>query len=120
MTVFKQLHNSATHKVGLDPACPMCIEKFVTGKHSVVKVRQRIEIAIAMTFVEVALAAGYKIVGTDNGGGELEDPPAAQTVGAVLDIMFKSDDDRLYVEKDGRRAWVWFIYGNEGWDVISD
>lgn len=98
------------------------IEQFVTADSPAVKARQRIEIAIAKAFVDAALAAKYSIV-IDNGDGN--EQPAEQTTDAVLKIMFQTDDEYVYLTHgdatgDIIEAWVHFVYGNDGWDVISD
>lgn len=46
---------------------------------------------------------------------------------AIHKAMFTTDESRLFVYKtdgpQGKRdwfGWVFFVYGNDGWDVISD
>jgi hypothetical protein len=120
MTINEQLHNSGAHGKGVDPSCPVCIERYVTATNPRAKARQRMEIAIVMAFVVNALAAGYTIVGNDNGEDELESPKA-QNLASVLEIMFHTDTDRLRLAKGGlMHDWVCFMYGSDGWDVIHD
>lgn len=87
-----------------------------------VKMRQHVERQIARRFLLDALAAGYR-VNIDNGGDTYELPEPSDTLKIILDAMFAADDDRLYLFKPGADkpfAWIWFVYGNSGWDVISD
>lgn len=86
-----------------------------------VKMRQEVERKIASAAVKAILANGYKI-SVDNGGDDFE-ITRSEDEKAVLAAMFAADDDRLYVyELDKVRplGWVYFVYGNDGYDVISD
>ena len=48
-------------------------------------------------------------------------PEPSNKAKVVLDAMFAADEDYLLVHKDGRQiGWVYFVYGNDGWDVVSD
>jgi hypothetical protein len=83
-----------------------------------VKMRQEVERKIAEALINQALAAGYQI-SVDN--GEDEESGVWDTSEEILASMFQTDEDRLYMWKDGDRfGWVYFVYGNDGWDVISD
>jgi hypothetical protein len=89
-----------------------------------VKMRQRIERKIAHAFIRDALAAGYVISVND---GEETTLIRSTSIKAILGAMFTTDEDRLYIDRpddpvDDRRCfgWVLFIYGNDGYDVISD
>ena len=84
-----------------------------------VKTRQQIEKRIARKFLRTALAAGYAI-SLDNGGDGFEFENSTN-FDHIITEMFATDDERLYLSKDGRRVgWVLFVYGNSGYDVISD
>lgn len=83
-----------------------------------VRRRQRVERAIVQRVVKDALAAGYAL-DVDDGGDE----PAvkgATTLKAAMDALMNTDDDRLILRRGKGRGWVRFVYGNGGWDVISD
>ena len=86
--------------------------------------RIRIEKEIATQFVKDAIAAGYWLA-LDNGGDELEVKPTGNT-DVILAAMFEVDDEHLYVYPAGKVkdedsiGWVYFVYGNDGWDVIND
>lgn len=91
-------------------------------------IRQEVERKIADAFLTQALAAGYAI-NVDNGGGTEELPNPVVDKGILLGTMFAADEDRLNLyttELVGgtarwrRAGWVLFIYGNSGWDVVSD
>jgi hypothetical protein len=88
-----------------------------------VKMRQEVEQKIADAFITSALAAGL-FVNIDNGGDDFELPTPTNDKELILKTMFAADEDRLYVYKkpDDKKAfgWVLFIYGNDGYDVISD
>lgn len=85
-----------------------------------IKRRQFIEKKIATKFVNDALAAGYTI-GIDNGGDDLEYKGTDKK--KILSEMFATDEEHLYVFKPNQNkpfGWVYFIYGECGWDVIND
>jgi len=84
-----------------------------------VKTRQRIERQIARKFLRIALAAGYAI-SLDNGGDDFEFKDSTDFK-FIVGEMFATDEERLYLSKDGKRCgWVYFVYGNDGYDVICD
>src|SRR5882724_2820009 len=80
--------------------------------------RQELEHEIARKVIADALAAGYAIDVFDG-----EDYPLTKSTDpeAIFSAMFSTDDDRLFFRKDDKIVgWVWFIYGENGWDVIND
>jgi len=84
-----------------------------------VKMRQEVERKIATALVKSALDAGYEIC-VDYGDGKSE---KLFDITSVLAAMFQGDDDRLYMYNSSNAkliGWVWFVYGNDGYDVISD
>lgn len=84
-----------------------------------VKMRQKVEREICTAVVDALLAAGFSIE-VDNGDDMTTQSDVRPT---ILEAMFKTDDERLYVERAGADkcvGWVYFVYGNDGWDVISD
>lgn len=83
-----------------------------------VKMRMRVERAIARRFVLDALAAGYTI-NVDNGDG-YELPMSSSSPKKILETMFATDEEDLIIFRKGKLyGWVQFIHGN-GPDVISD
>lgn len=82
-----------------------------------VKMRQEVERKIATAFVKAAIDARYEIT-VDYGDGPTN---LLFTSRAVLAKMFQGDDDMLVLFKQAKsKAWIHFVYGNDGWDVISD
>lgn len=90
-----------------------------------VQERQRIERRIATAAAKGLIAAGYKIAVYD---GEEIAQPKTDDVRAIIGAMFSTDEDRFFVYRRAtgaeagweRIGWVWFVYGNDGWDVIAD
>jgi hypothetical protein len=82
-----------------------------------VKMRQLVEREIATAVVDSLLAAGFAL-SVENGDDEIF---ASGDAATILAAMFLTDDERLYAEKGGKDfGWVYFVYGNDGWDVIND
>jgi hypothetical protein len=84
-----------------------------------VKMRQEVERKIATAFIKSALDADYEI-SINNGGDEDETEPLFDQT-SILNAMFQTDEEHLYLWKNSKIVgWVFFVYGNDGWDVISD
>jgi len=82
--------------------------------------RQEVERKIAKALIVDALKAGY-VISVDNGSDE--ESAKFDDVKSTLDAMFATDEERLYMWNPTnckRIGWVFFVYGNDGWDVISD
>lgn len=81
-------------------------------------IRRSMEKSVARRAVKDLIAAGYSLT-LDNGD---EDEPIkdSRDAQAVLKEMFGVDDERLYARKGKKNYWVFFVYGNDGYDVISD
>jgi hypothetical protein len=87
-----------------------------------VKMRQLVEREICTAVVDALLAAGFSI-SVDNGDNSDREYEIANSTDkdAILKAMFLTDDEHLYVERNGKRfGWVYFVYGNDGYDVLSD
>lgn len=106
-----------------------------------VKMRQRVERMILRAVVRECLQKGYAL-NVYNGGDEMELPEPTTSLKTILDACMAADEDRLWVcrprkpedgppdyrkwdrrlETPGWRAvgWVLFVYGNSGWNVVSD
>jgi hypothetical protein len=84
-----------------------------------VKMRQEVERKIATAAVDALLAAGFAI-SIQNGDEDVVVSSTDKT--AILAGMFLTDEEKLYAEKPAGTyiGWVYFVYGNDGWDVISD
>jgi len=84
------------------------------------KNRIKCERRIVERVVDDALKAGYSVTVND---GEEDVLFASLDKVAILKSMFSTDEDRLYFHtKSGKASfgWVYFIYGNDGPDVIND
>ena len=96
----------------------------LTGVNGAVKARQRIEQTIALTAAQALLDAGYSLGVYD---GEEITVHHSLDLDAIQAALFTTDDDYLYVYVKGTNPkdtrpdyWVRLVYGNDGWDVISD
>jgi hypothetical protein len=87
-----------------------------------IKMRQLVEKEIGTAIVDSLLSAGFHL-STDYGDGE---SPVSDDRDTVLAAMFLGDEDRLYVyapehlSEDAPIGWAYLVYGNDGWDVLSD
>lgn len=84
------------------------------------KMRQMVEREIAEQLIKDALAAGYTLGVNDGEEITLRHCGSAEM---VLKAMFTTDEDYLLVydnEDASHFGWVRFVYGNDGYDVISD
>jgi hypothetical protein len=89
-----------------------------------------IEADIVTRTVDALLAAGYALAVSD--GGDLRPEKPSRDREVVLRELMETDDDFLGVWKlttgvtgltehtDLPNGWVYFVYGNDGWDVIND
>jgi hypothetical protein len=116
-------------------ACDAATRKLkLTGSTGAVKARQRIEQTIALTAAQALLDAGYTLGVND---GEEVTIHHSKDLDAIQAALFTTDEDYLYVyrhsaghiysdlrgekHEDTRPDfWVRLVYGNDGWDVISD
>lgn len=89
---------------------------------SSVKIRQKVEREIVSAAVHALLKAGF-LLNTDYGDSDVLDKPTADR-DTIIKELFQGDDDRIYVytadDLKAPEGWVWAVYGNDGWDVISD
>jgi hypothetical protein len=82
-----------------------------------VKMWQEVERKVITALVRDALKVGYT-VSVDNGEDETN---AFDNLKDVMASIMQTDEDRLYIWKEGEQfGWVYLVYGNDGWDVISD
>ena len=96
----------------------------LTGDSPAVKARQRVEQTIALTAARALLDAGYSLGVND---GEETTIHHSKNLEDIKDKLFTTDEDWLlvFVKGDNRKDprpqyWVRLVYGNDGWDVISD
>lgn len=91
---------------------------------SMTKIRRQVERDIATRTIRALLDAGYVLSVHD---GE-EEYPMSTDPAQILRDMMQTDEDYLLVypplvqDRRGRAdaGWVRFVYGNSGYDVISD
>lgn len=105
----------------------MAIPFKLTGDTANIRVRQRIEQEIARLVVKTLLDAGFSL-GVNDGDDITMHHSTSKA--DILKALFNTDEDYLYVYdmkapdyslKDSTPDyWVRFVYGNDGWDVISD
>jgi hypothetical protein len=80
--------------------------------------RQAIEKRIYSRIVKDALNAGFNVSVYDGEEYALEHSTSYK---AIMDAGFSTDQDALIIYRDDKRiGFVSLIYGNSGWDVISD
>jgi hypothetical protein len=89
-----------------------------------VKMRQMVEKEIYTKVIDVLLDKGFylSVDNGDNSGNDYEIYHSRDRKD-ILKAMYLCDEDRLYVHKPFKNqpfAWVYFVYGNDGWDVIND
>lgn len=86
-----------------------------------VRVRALVEREIMRRTIAALLDQGYLLQIND---GEDDATEVISDAAVLLEAAFSTDEDRLRVYKPGRtpryHGWIHFIYGNSGWDVISD
>ena len=83
-----------------------------------VEERIKIEKAIVATLVESAIAKGYKLSVCD---GEAWPLKGSTSVADVMGALFSTDEEVIAIRIDRELVgYVNLIYGNDGYDVISD
>jgi hypothetical protein len=81
--------------------------------------REEMEAAIVRNAVYELLDHGFLLC-VDNGGDEYEISRSSDGE-AVLAEMMATDEERLIaIRADKMFGWVYFVYGNDGHDVICD
>jgi hypothetical protein len=81
--------------------------------------RSAVERAIAIKTIRALLDAGFLITVNTDGDDVLQ---FSGDLHAIYSAMFEFDECFLRINgaKGKPFAWVYFIFGNDGWDVISD
>jgi hypothetical protein len=89
--------------------------------------RQKLERNIVETIIQDAIKAGYLIT-IDNGGDDFEFPPT-NDFNVLSKAIMATDDEFIYLftpenaskySYSNYFAWVFVVYGNDGWDVVCD
>lgn len=85
-------------------------------------VRMRVEADIMKRTVEALLLAGHTLSVIDYGDGPEAPTGPIGTAAEIMDLLHLSDDERVYWRRpdDLGLSWVYFVYGNDGWDVLAD
>lgn len=112
---------------------PKALREHQISMSNTVKARQTIERAIATRFVKDTLAAGYRLGVSLERGYDVDDGMLNGSVDEtkILDEIFAGDECHVFVQpgdgpvvdSDGTVVsigWVYFVLGNDGYDVISD
>ena len=79
-----------------------------------VRHRIRIELQIARKTIRTLKAAGFALI-ADNGEEESHGSERQ-----LIDNLFACDEAHLLVRGNGKSGWVFFVLGNDGYDVICD
>jgi hypothetical protein len=83
-------------------------------------VRRRFELEwdIALALVKSAIGHSYTI---EVDYGDDETVKGLTTVVDVMNVLFEADDEHLFLTGgDCGDGWIYLVYGNDGYDVISD
>lgn len=94
-------------------------------------IRQEIERKIITSFVQTALAKGYRLAVSLERGHDVDEMLiGSRSRRAIVEAAMAGDDAHIFVQpaegelvQDGKIAsegWVYVVLGNDGWDVISD
>jgi hypothetical protein len=80
--------------------------------------RQKIERKVVRSILAKAKKEGFTIY-LDNGEETIK-MPLHCTINAMLDECFSVDEEYIILKKDGKRSFIFLVYGNSGHDVIAD
>lgn len=97
----------------------LLLQALILGQPNVTR-RQAVEWFIVRRVVTVLIDAGYLLTVHD---GEEATLKYNKDVNQIVGALMTTDEDRLYVFQKVRGTcigWVQFVYGNDGWDVVSD
>lgn len=97
-----------------------------------VVMRREVEEKIVGAFVDAALAAGYRLAVSLERGYDTDEMLLGSTDRAkIMEEAFAGDECHIFLQpptgptlaKEGQvisKGWVYCVFGNDGWDVISD
>lgn len=86
-----------------------------------VNFRRKVERLIVKQVIVDLLAAGYTL--TIDHDGEIETIHITDTSDTIIDEVMACDEETIYARAATGRpkgSFVKFVYGNDGWDVVSD
>lgn len=85
------------------------------------KARIKLEKRVVKLTIDTLLEEGYVLSVYD---GEETTVSKSRDAAALLDAMMTTDEDYIFVyrpeDMTKRYGWVFFVYGNGGWDSIND
>lgn len=87
-----------------------------------VKMRQLVEKEISAAIVDALLKAGFELQ-VNNGDSESRWMIDRAN---IIKHLYLTDEDRIFVRRANNKdkssvfGWVYLVYGNDGWDVLSD
>lgn len=77
--------------------------------------RARVELRIVRRVLSDLRRTGYEL---DIDDGDEQTPVTDE--GEALKLLFNLDEARIYTMREGKTSFVYFVFGNDGYDVISD
>lgn len=78
--------------------------------------RARIELLVVRALITSLLAAGYDVSADDGESDEVDGIPDK-----LITAIFAVDEAWIRTRKSGEKtSFVYLVFGNDGWDVISD
>lgn len=94
-------------------------------------IRQKVEREIITSFVQSALAKGYRLAVSLERGYDVDEMlQGSRSRAAIVNAAMAGDDAHIFIQPatgetvvDGQvvsEGWVYVVLGNDGWDVISD
>lgn len=85
-----------------------------------IQTRIQVERLIVKSAMDSLIEQGYSVATyVDNDLSELSTP--TRNIDEIMDLLMESDEDTVIVSRRGSRiGTLQFVYGNDGWDVLSD
>lgn len=94
----------------------MTDEQIIHKHDTAARGRAYIELQIVNAFIAAAAEAGYELK-----IGEMDEVDMAEYANDFRTALFDLDDAHVNVFDGEKRAgWVYFVFGNDGYDCISD
>lgn len=90
-------------------------QKLIEACDRAVRHRRSLELQIARKTISALRDAGFEL-----GCGEGECNPTADTDDQLIEELFACDQGHMIARKGDLRGWVFFVFGNDGWDAIND
>lgn len=110
----------APRKRGTAPGCDRHRQAPAAG--CAICQRIGVEFDILTRTIHALCEAGY-LLQIDNGEDAFPVAGGCRDRLALIEAAMQTDEERLYVYRDHDHmafGWVFFVYGNDGWDVIND